>query len=185
MTEHVALVAALGPLLALALSHRLSAGYGRPASHNAQKVGRWLPLAFGAHVGALVLWHTPVFFDAADNNPLLHGTEHLSLLATSVVFWWFVVRGTGLVRVLYLFFANVPCTLLGAALVFSPSPWFEHYRSLADQHGAGVVMWVGGGAPYLVAALLVFARSVASFHEPSAATGGSTSSSTRNVHVTG
>jgi cytochrome c oxidase assembly factor CtaG len=108
---------------------------------------------------AMVLWHLPRAFQSAVTSDPLHGLEHLTLIATSVLFWW-VILGAGPSRVVMgivvLFFAAVACTGLGAALALAGHPWYPAYRSLADQALGGVIMWSVAGVAYLAAAVGLF-----------------------------
>lgn len=43
-------------------------------------------------------------------------------------------------------------------IVFTPAPLYPSYPGAEDQVAAGVLMWVGGGAVYLIAIVAVFVR---------------------------
>ena len=60
-----------------------------------------------------------------------------------------------------MFVAAFPGTALGAAMLLAPHPWYPAYDRLADQQLAGVVMWSGMGIVYVLAAVILFARSLA------------------------
>src|SRR5215472_1523515 len=73
--------------------------------------------AWLAACAALVGWHIPTFFALGMQSGGWHLFEHLSFLATGLLFWWPVVEGaTGtrqdLSMILYLFFATLPCDIL-------------------------------------------------------------------------
>lgn len=139
MLQHLLLVVVAAPLIAL----------GRPG--RGSPVGPWL--AWPLHVAVLYVWHVPALFEAALRLGPLHGVEHLTLLATGLLFWyaaqWLGPAG----RIGYLFAAAVASSLLGILLVFSRPPWYASYPSVEDQVAAGLLMWIGGGAAYLVAML--------------------------------
>ncbi len=68
--------------------------------------------------------------------------------------------------VLYVFTTAVHTSLLGVLLTFSPTLWYPAYRGsasawgltpLEDQQLAGLIMWIPGGASYLVAGLALIA----------------------------
>ena len=120
------------------------------------------PIAFAAHSLALWLWHLPALYEAALSNRGIHILEHLSFVATAVLFWWAIVHITRAVGVLYLFGLALQSTLLGALLAFSPTPWYTAHQASApawgltpvqDQQLAGLIMWVPGSSVYLAAAL--------------------------------
>jgi cytochrome c oxidase assembly factor CtaG len=180
MIQHMLLVVVAAPLLVLgdpALASiwalRISARRGVGAWWGAQRVlpALWrvlrLPLvAFTLHVAALWLWHLPTLYDAALRNEGVHVAEHLSFLATALLFWYPIADarprrrfGVG-VATLYLFAAGLQCTLLGALITMSRHAWYVgHYGTTAawgltpleDQQLAGLVMWIPAGLVYLVA----------------------------------
>lgn len=123
-------------------------------------------VAWTLHVAAVLAWHVPGWYDAAERSDALHALEHASFLVTALLFWWVLADrhprrrlGTG-GAVLYLFAAAMASTLLGAAIALAPRPWYTaHYGTTAawgltpleDQQLAGLIMWVPGGLVYLVA----------------------------------
>jgi cytochrome c oxidase assembly factor CtaG len=107
----------------------------------------------------MVLWHLPPAFQAAVENDTLHGAEHITMLATAVLFWW-VVLGAGSSRVAMavgaVFLATGACSGLGAGLTLASHTWYPAYRSLSDQAMGGVIMWSVVGTAYFVAAIVLF-----------------------------
>ena len=163
MVQHVILLVVTAPLLALGapvVLERLPARWNRLAHSmlGPYWVG-WMALAIVLQGAAMVLWHLPGPFQSAVTSDPLHGLEHLTLIATAVLFWW-VVLGAGPARVVMgivaLFFATTACSALGAALALATHTWYPAYRSLDDQAMGGVIMWSVAGAAYLVAALALF-----------------------------
>jgi putative membrane protein len=183
MVQHLLLLAVAGPLLALGRpllpflwavpepSRRglgawwKAAGVPRRAWHALSR-----PLAaFGLHSLALWAWHVPPLYEAALATRGLHLAEHLGFLGTALLFWWTLTHagragyGAG---VLYVFGMALQSTVLGALLAVARSPWYTSHLAttaawglspLEDQQLAGLIMWVPGGAIYLVAALALFA----------------------------
>jgi cytochrome c oxidase assembly factor CtaG len=151
---------------------------------------RWLehrighpPVSWLLGVGAMLLWHVPVLFNAALGNDVLHVIQHLSFLVTGTVYWWPILAPVERLRlsvagsVSYLFTACLSCSLLGAALTFGPPdlyPAYLHPRdSLGilsmirdswgldarnDQQLGGLLMWVPGCFVYLGGVLWTLAR---------------------------
>src|SRR5262249_46063161 len=71
-------------------------------------------LAWIAACAALVGWHIPRIFALGMQSAGWHLFEHMSFLATGLLFWWPVVQPSGSARqdlsmILYLFFATLPC----------------------------------------------------------------------------
>jgi putative membrane protein len=142
MTQHVLLMTVAPPLLVL--------GWGRGPGRAV-----WLAPALLAHTAVLWGWHLPWLYDLAVRNAPVHAVEHLSLVAAGCGLWWALGIGDGEVpgggAVLTLFAACFPGTLLGAALMLAPGPWYAAYPSLAGQQLAGVVMWAFAGTVYALA----------------------------------
>ncbi len=173
MFQHVLLMKAVPPLLLLG---QFSIGFlhalGQRAAH---KIGtawmrsRFLPpawrtvsspwFAWSFFAVCMWVWHAPPFYEAALQNEWLHVLEHLMFFASSLLFWWYILRPNGdrAVRygavVLYLFTTLLHESILGALLTFSAQSWYPHYAGmvrwglspLGDQQLAGLIMWVPGG----------------------------------------
>jgi putative membrane protein len=173
IVQHFLLALVIPPLLLLglpSLDMRLSAPM--PA---------FVPWTLG--VGTMLIWHVPVFFNAALANDALHIFQHLSFLATGVIFWWPVLgpvdsdRLPAVVAVPYLFAACTACSLLGAAITFSSPGLYPAYlhpddrlgilplirdgwglTARDDQQLGGLLMWVPGCFVYLSAILATASR---------------------------
>ena len=127
--------------------------------------------AWTLHAAALAVWHMPAPYELALRNDSVHAIEHVSFLATAMLFWWVVAAPRKRQRIgfgaalFYLFTATVASAVLGAAITMASRPWYlAHARSAAafgltpleDQQVAGLIMWVPAGLIYL-AALIPFA----------------------------
>jgi cytochrome c oxidase assembly factor CtaG len=128
-------------------------------------------IAWLVHGLAIWLWHVPVLFEAAVRNDAIHAAQHVSFLATGIVFWWAVLhparRSERGLSILLLFTTAVHTGVLGALMTFARSPWYSDYATqsatwglspLADQQLAGMIMWIPGSIGYLVAALFTIRR---------------------------
>ena len=120
------------------------------------------------------LWHMPGLYDAALRQPWLHVAQHVSFLAAALVFWYPVVRPdparprwSPWLLLPYLLLADVQNTLLAALFTFSDRVLYAHYEqvprlagisALADQQGAGVLMWVPGSIAFLAPLLWIGVR---------------------------
>jgi len=122
---------------------------------------------------ALLMWHTPLAFQAALADNRVHAVEHFTLLVTAIVFWWPILTrglrrrigdGFAIVEVMI---ATIVMTALGALLTFSPTIWYPAYAvaerahgigALADQQAAGLLMWIPSGILYLVIVGFLFVR---------------------------
>lgn len=113
------------------------------------------PLACAwVHAAAIWFWHTPRFYMIAVDDPWWHALEHASFLLTAGLFWWAVLRGAARRApwiLLALLFTLMHTGFLGAVLAFARAPLYGEARSLVDQQLAGLIMWVPGAIPYLLA----------------------------------
>ena len=125
---------------------------------------------------ALIAWHVPALFDRALQSDAWHIAQHLTFVATALVFWWAMLgRGRGraghFVAALCLFATSVIGGGLGALMALDASPWYSGYAALGmtplglspveDQQLAGVIMWIPGGLFHLAAALVFLGRALA------------------------
>jgi cytochrome c oxidase assembly factor CtaG len=110
------------------------------------------------HGLAIWFWHLPLFYMAAVENPWWHALEHACFLLTALLFWWSVLRAGerdapwGLLALLL---TLMHTGFLGAVLTFAGTPLYDEARSLPDQQLAGLIMWVPGAIPYLLASAWV------------------------------
>ena len=128
--------------------------------------------AWLAACAALVGWHIPTLFALGMQSVNWHLFEHLSFLATGLLFWWPVVqRSAGsrqdLSMILYLFFATLPCDMLSGFLVFSDRVVYPIYFSsshllgfspLVDQQCAAALMWTCVTIVYFVTGAILTMR---------------------------
>jgi putative membrane protein len=127
--------------------------------------------AWALHALALWLWHAPTLFGAALQNPLVHDLQHLSFLATALLFWSGLLSvrshsGAG-AGILYLFTTAVHSSVLGALITLTDKAWYPAYTATAPAHGwltledqqlGGLIMWIPGSMVYVVFALVLLSR---------------------------
>jgi putative membrane protein len=128
-------------------------------------------VAWLIHGIILWAWHAPVLFQATLHNDWIHALQHISFLASALLFWWAVIHcrsgamsyGAG---VLYLFTTAIHSGLLGALLTFARVAWYPDYAAtsgewglttLEDQQLGGLIMWVPACTVYIIAGLALFA----------------------------
>jgi putative membrane protein len=111
-------------------------------------------------------------FDLALRSEPWHVAQHLSFLASALLFWWAMLHGRAgpLVAAACLFVTSMIGGGLGALMTLSNSPWYAGYAELGltpagltpeqDQQLAGLIMWVPGGAWHLAAALWFLMRAL-------------------------
>lgn len=182
MAQHVLLMLVAPPLLALSapsstLLRGTPLGVRRASGRWRRRLGlssrrlaifRQPAVVWLLYVGVLWSWHAEALYTAALDNELLHVVEHVSFLVAGVLFWRVIIGGRGAARVspgfrlLLVFGAGVQGALLSALLTFAQTPWYASYSTttapwglspLADQHLAGVILWMPGNALYVATGL--------------------------------
>jgi putative membrane protein len=128
----------------------------------------------------IVVWHVPWLFDRALTSDGWHIAQHLSFIASALLFWWAMLHGRSgpLVAAACLFVTSMIAGGLGALMALASSPWYAGYAALGltpsgttpeqDQQLAGLIMWVPGGAWHLAAALLFLSRALWSLEKSNA-----------------
>ncbi|WP_173934323.1 cytochrome c oxidase assembly protein [Chelativorans sp. Marseille-P2723] len=154
VVHHVLLVAAAGPLIALAWP--------------AREV-RSIAIPFIVSTSVLWLWHLPQAYDLALSNIAVYWVMQATLLVTAVAFWRAVFdRRQGSGRALLFILAGfMQMALLGALLTLAPeplyaihaiAPWAWGFTPLADQQLGGLIMWVPAGLPFALWSILLARR---------------------------
>ena len=176
MVQHALLVVVAPPLLlAGAPAAVLAAALPRAARalRRASVPGAAAtPVAGAALYGlAIWLWHLPVFYQAALDDPLVHLASYATLIGAGLLFWAPQLSsardgGTGhLACALASTVTAFHTGLLGALLTFSGTAWYPVFAGrsdawgldlMADQQLAGLIMWVPMGFAYLAAAAVLF-----------------------------
>jgi putative membrane protein len=116
----------------------------------------------------LWIWHAPPLFQSTLTSELSHSLQHISFLASALLFWWGLFERDRSGRaVVYLFLTIIHTGLLGALLTFAPHLWYPAYgeraaiwglTALQDQQLGGLIMWVPGSLTYIAAGLALSVR---------------------------
>jgi putative membrane protein len=123
-------------------------------------------------LGTFSFWHLPRPYAWSLANEWVHAFEHLTFLATAIMFWELVIEPSGRRRmgyyttIVYVAAIAVLSGLPGALMILSPVALFKAHTSvlevwgltpLEDQQIAGLIMWIPAGLFFLIpiAALLV------------------------------
>lgn len=202
MAQHELLMSVAAPLLVLgrptialawAVPRRLSIGVAHVARRFNVLTNPWIAAA--VHGVAIWLWHLPTVYALTLRSELAHAAQHASFLGTALLFWWPLLdarhagarRGTHLGTQLgVLFLTALHTGALGALLAFAPRPLVTAYFTttapwgftpLEDQQLAGLLMWIPGGAAYLVAGLWLLARALRDDQSSNSASSAATSAS--------
>jgi putative membrane protein len=185
MVEHLLLMSAVPPLLLYGLPV-VPMLRGLPVPFRTYVVspllrlsslrafGRWIVNPVVAWITmnlTFLVWHIPSAYDAALRNEVWHVVEHLCFLATSLLFWWCILRPwpTAANRpnwgiLIYLISADLVNTLLSAFLAFCNRPVYSYYADRANAFGVSpledqvlgaAIMWVIGSLAFLIPALVI------------------------------
>jgi len=163
------------PLWLWALSGRARAWIAQLAHGRSVQVV-WTALlspivAWLLHALVLWIWHAPRLFEGALRHETVHDVQHLSFLASALVFWAAMVEARKQAQqgaaIIYLFTTTVHTSVLGALITFATRPWYAAYlqtprdwglSALEDQQLGGLIMWVPGSLVYVGIALALLVR---------------------------
>ena len=128
-------------------------------------------VAWLLHALVLWIWHAPPLFEAALRNGTVHDIQHVSFLASALVFWAAMIETRKQTQqgavIIYLFTTTVHTSVLGALITFAARPWYAAYMqtprnwglsALEDQQLGGLIMWVPGSLVYVAIALVLLVR---------------------------
>jgi len=177
MVQHLLLISVAAPLLLLGApitlilrvsTVRFRKGVVLPVLHSRVVKAISFPVVAWVLLAA-VMWvsHFSTLFDTALEDAWLHRLEHLVYLGAALLFWWPVTgadpspwRLAHPIRLLYVFLQMPQQSFLAVAIYSSKNVIFPHYESIArtwgpnplrDQEYAGLIMWLGGDALFIVA----------------------------------
>lgn len=158
MTQHMLFMVVVAPLWVFAQPlPQLVAGGGKLfwlLARPVMKLAAFPMASAWLHGAAIWFWHMPFFYILALENPWWHTVEHACFLITAGLFWWAVLRSSQRNTpwaLLATLLTLVHTGFLGAFLTFAQAPLYGEGRGLPDQQLAGLIMWVVGGIPYLMA----------------------------------
>jgi putative membrane protein len=176
MFQHVLLGIVAPPLLVLGLSPSMAATLARIPG--VRPLTEPIPAQLLA-AAVMIGWHLPPLYNATTNESV-HIVEHLTFIASGVLFWWPVLEATSaqsrwqlgeIGKLAYLMVGTFPQDGVAIVLQFSRVPFYDFYRhvpmlvpgwdAVIDQNVAGTVLQLIGKTSYLVAAIVIFFRWVA------------------------
>jgi putative membrane protein len=165
MAQHALIVLVAAPLLAAAAPVRIllralprggRRAVGRALRSRAIRLLGLPVVVWALFTGGVLLTHLTGFFDAAARHPILHGAEHAVFLLTALPLWMVVLgrdplphRPGPMGRIALVLLAMPAMSAVGVVLATSDHLRYAAYAgpgALADQHTAGMLMWVGGTA---------------------------------------
>ncbi|HEU4657723.1 MAG TPA: cytochrome c oxidase assembly protein [Capillimicrobium sp.] len=179
MVQHVILLDFVPILLILGLTKAILRPVTRrlqPVEHAAGPLGH-PAVAVVLYVGAMCVWHVPVFYDAAAEHAPIHVLEHVCFASAGLLYWWHLIgpirsrlRTSGMQPVAYMVSTKFFVGLLGIVLTFSPDPLYAFYEDQPDYWGltpgqdqavAGLVMALEQSIIMGIALAWLFARMLA------------------------
>lgn len=156
------------------------------------------PVAIGVYTVVLYAWHLRPAFEGALRNELLHGLQHQSFLAISVLVWWSALepeRGRlpgDLWKIGHILAARMVSIFLSMAFIFGGQAFYsgfygsraENYglTALADQQAAGAMMMSLDVVIVMVALTVFFWRAASDFDRSEAAAASSSQGTTDTDH---
>lgn len=174
MIQHLVLAALFPPLFLLSLPEEIVAPIFRKPGIT--KICRWITfpaVAFLIFNVDVTIWHLPTLYDLTLRSESVHIFEHMTFIVAGVIVWWPVLSpirsqrlGFGL-QELYLFANLFPMMALGIFFSFWQYPLYTPYvtaprlwgiSALTDQQLGGLIMWMPGDAPFLLAMAAILVR---------------------------
>lgn len=155
MVQHMLILVVIAPLFVLARPlPQWAAASGRACFRLWKpllRLGRY-PIWMGCLQGLVIwFWHAPALYNLALENSWWHLVEHISFALGAGLFWLSILNRRSAVAVPVLLFTLMLTGMLGALLTFSQTPLYADLLDLQDQQLAGLIMWVPGSLPYLIA----------------------------------
>lgn len=123
------------------------------------------------HAFTFWLWHAPPFYEAAMSSDAVFWVMQFSIVGTAAIWWSKVVRSPAPAAATALLATMVAMGALGALLTFAGRAFYApHWLTtqvwglspIEDQQIAGIIMWAPASLVYLLAALAIIYRSLAS-----------------------
>jgi len=128
-------------------------------------------VAWSCFCTAMLAWHVPALYDAALRHQAIHDVEHLTYIASAILFWNHALAvppfATALDwprRTAYVTGAMIAGWLLSIVLALGSHPFYGFYAQrldrlggispLTDQQLAAGVMWVPGSVAFTIAIVL-------------------------------
>jgi putative membrane protein len=143
-------------------------------------------IVLALHSIVLWAWHLPSLYQAALRDEGLHGVEHVTLVATAMLFWALVIGRRRRRRlgygpaILLTFVTALQSAALGVVLTFASAVLYPVHvgraeawglSALEDQQLAGAIMWIPAGIVYLGVMCALFAWWMRSMERPVTAGG--------------
>ena len=133
---------------------------------------------------AIIVWHLPMFYNAAMANHNIHIVEHLIFMAAAVLMWWPLTSQLPELprlpypgQILYCFLMSIPMSIVAVYITLSDHILYPAYSAaprilplspMEDQLLGGLIMWVPGGLIFVIIMSVVFFKWSASGEDDAA-----------------
>ena len=173
MVQHLLLTLVAPPLILLGIPGWMLSPLFR--GRFVRRLAAWITqplIAFVFFNVAFAISHLPALYELTLRSHGAHVVEHLVFMATALLMWWPILSPSAELpriayplQILYVFFQTIPSSAVGALITLSEQPLYRTYAqaprildisALMDQQIGGALMWVGGGAYFLVLATVIF-----------------------------
>jgi putative membrane protein len=120
----------------------------------------------------IIVWHLPLFYNAAMANHDIHIVEHLMFMVTAVLMWWPLMSPLPELprlaypgQMLYSFIMTIPMSIVAVYITMADHVLYPAYASaprvwglspLMDQMTGGLIMWIPGGIVFYGVMSVVF-----------------------------
>jgi len=175
MAQHLVLMLVVAPLLLLGIP----VWFFNPINHRPvlEKIGSFIFRPVTSYLignAIMVLWHIPVLYNLALEEPWVHALQHNAFLISGIFTWWTIIapnprwhKASPLVAALLLFAATLPGAIVGAMITFAEPGLYSFYDNAPrlwgfslrdDQELAGAMMWVLVPFAYLSVLTVLFLK---------------------------
>lgn len=174
MVQHELITLAAPPLLLLGIPDWLVRGLARRLPFQPLlRTTAYPVIAFAAFNLLFSFAHVPAIYDGLFANEVLHRITHVAFVLAATVTWLpvlspvpdIVPRISQPAQMLYCFLQTIPGSLVGSLLTLADWVLYRHYGTrplelgispVTDQQLGGLLMWVVGGAFFLVVLTVIF-----------------------------
>jgi len=129
--------------------------------------------AFLLSSAIMIVWHLPAAYNWALTNDIVHAIQHQFFILAGILIWWPIMSKVpeapplpAPVKCLYLFLLTIPSGIVGAFITYAAPGLYSAYDKASvrpfgfgvknDQEIAGLLMWVGMNAVFLILVTFIF-----------------------------
>ncbi|MGI8405341.1 MAG: cytochrome c oxidase assembly protein [Thermomicrobiales bacterium] len=123
----------------------------------------------------MVGWHVPYLYNLSLSNDMIHAVQHQFFILAGILIWWPIMSKvpeapplSAPLQCVYLFLLTIPSAIVGAFITYAGTGLYSAYNRASvlpfgfsmknDQEVAGLMMWVGMNALFLILLTFIFLR---------------------------